>query len=72
MEKKLYRSRTDEKVAGVCGGIAKFFGIDSTIVRLLWVLAILFVGSGVLLYIVCALVIPEEPEIEDPTIIDVD
>ena len=72
MEKKLYRSRTDEKVAGVCGGVAKFFGIDSTIVRLLWVLAILFAGTGVLLYIVCALVIPQEPEAEDPTIIDID
>ena len=61
MEKKLYRSRTDKKVAGVCGGVAKFFGIDTTIIRLLWTLAILFIGSGLLLYIVCALVIPEEP-----------
>ena len=61
MQKKLYRSNTDKKMAGVCGGVAKFFGIDATIIRLIWALAILFVGSGLLLYIVCALVIPEEP-----------
>ena len=61
MEKKLYRSRTDKKMAGVCGGIAKFFGIDSTIIRLIWVLAVLFVGTGLLLYILCAFLFPEEP-----------
>ncbi len=62
MEKKLYRSRNDKKLAGVCAGIAKYFNIDVTIVRLLWALAILCVGTGVAAYIVCALVIPEEPE----------
>ena len=61
MEKKLYRSRTDKKLAGVCAGVAKYFGIDSTIVRLLWALAILFVGCGLWLYIICAFIIPEEP-----------
>ncbi len=61
MEKKLYRSRTDKKLAGVCGGVAKFFGIDSTIIRLIWVLAVLFAGSGLLLYIICAFLFPEEP-----------
>ena len=61
MQKKLYRSNTDKKMAGVCGGVAKYFGIDATIIRLIWALAIFFVGSGLLLYIVCALVIPEEP-----------
>ena len=60
--KKLYRSKTDEKIAGVCGGIAEFFGMDSTIVRLIWaVLTVCGVGSGVLIYIICALVIPEKP-----------
>jgi phage shock protein PspC (stress-responsive transcriptional regulator) len=62
MEKKLYRSRKDKKMAGVCGGIAKFFGIDSTIIRLIWALAILCAGTGLLAYIVCAFVLPEEPE----------
>ena len=62
MDKKLYRSKTDRKLAGVCGGAARYFGIDPTIVRLLWALAIICAGAGVLAYIVCALVIPEEPD----------
>ena len=62
MEKKLYRSRKDEKIAGVCGGIAKYFKIDSSIIRLIWALAILCAGAGLLAYIVCAFIIPEEPE----------
>ena len=62
MEKKLYRSRTDKKLAGVCGGLAKYLNMDTTIVRLIWALVTLFAGAGLLAYIVCALVIPEEPE----------
>ena len=61
MEKKLYRSRTDKKLCGVCGGLAKYIGMDATIIRLIWVLAVLFAGCGALAYIICALVIPEEP-----------
>ena len=61
MEKKLYRSKTDKKLAGVCGGVAKFFSIDATIVRVLW--ALLSLSSvGIIAYIICAFVIPEEPE----------
>ena len=62
MEKKLYRSRKDQKLAGVCSGIANYFKIDPSIVRLIWALAILCAGTGVLAYIVCAFIIPEEPE----------
>ena len=62
MEKKLYRSKKDQKLAGVCSGIAEYFHIDPTIVRLIWALFVLCAGSGVLLYIVCALVIPEKPD----------
>lgn len=65
MEKKLYRSRTDEKIAGVCGGFGKYLNIDPTIIRLAWALAILCVGVGLLAYIVCAFVIPQEPTIID-------
>ena len=61
MEKKLYRSRTDKKIAGVCGGLAKYVNVDTTIVRLIWALVAVF-GAGILIYIVCALVIPEEPD----------
>ena len=64
MKKKLYRSKKDEKIAGVCGGIAEYLGIDSTLVRLIWALFVLCAGSGVLVYIVCALVIPEKPDDE--------
>ncbi len=60
--KKLYRSRTDVKISGVCGGIAEYLGIDSTIVRVLWVLgsfmtALMF---GLLLYVICVFIIPED------------
>ena len=62
MEKKLYRSKNEKKIAGVCGGAAKYFGIDPTLIRLLWALAIVCAGAGLLAYIVCAFVIPEEPD----------
>lgn len=61
MEKKLYRSKTDKKIAGVCGGVAAYFGIDSTIVRVLWLLLVIFFGTGLLAYIVCAIIMPEDP-----------
>jgi phage shock protein C len=62
MGKKLYRDKKNEKVAGVCAGLAEYFKIDVTIIRLIWVLFVLFAGSGVLAYIACALVIPEKPD----------
>lgn len=58
MEKKLYLSDTDKKISGVCGGIAEYFGIDSTLVRLAWVIFFFAYGSGLLAYIVAAFVIP--------------
>ena len=61
MEKKLYRIKEGEKIAGVCGGIAEYLNIDPTIIRLAWALLALCAGTGVLAYIVCALVIPEKP-----------
>ena len=61
MEKKLYRSTDDKKIAGVCGGMAKLIKLDPTIIRLIWALAIVFWGVGILAYIICAIVIPEEP-----------
>ncbi len=62
MKKKLYKSNTDKKICGVCGGIAEYFGIDSTIVRLILVLAVLFAGTGVLAYIIAAIVMPGKTE----------
>ncbi len=62
MNKRLYRSVYDRKIGGVCGGIAEFFGIDSTIVRLVLVLLVLLFGTGVLAYIIAWIIIPEEQE----------
>ena len=60
MEKKLYRSRSDRKIWGVCGGLAKYFDIDPTIVRVVAV-ASLFVGSlGFWIYFIMAIVVPNE------------
>ncbi|MBQ9553029.1 MAG: PspC domain-containing protein [Clostridia bacterium] len=59
--KKLYKSQTDRKLAGVCGGLAEYFNIDSTLVRLLWVLLFFMFGTGLLAYLICAIVIPDEP-----------
>jgi phage shock protein PspC (stress-responsive transcriptional regulator) len=60
MERKLYRSRTDRKIWGVCGGLAKYFDIDPTIVRVVAV-ASLFAGSlGFWIYIIMAVVVPNE------------
>ena len=59
--KKLYKSSTDKKLAGVCGGIAEYFDIDSTLVRLGWVVFCALGGSGLLAYIIAAIIIPERP-----------
>ena len=60
--KKLYKSNTDKKIAGVCGGIAEYFNIDSTLVRLGWVLFCALGGSGLLAYIIASIVIPVDPD----------
>ncbi|MBC2082993.1 PspC domain-containing protein [Listeria welshimeri] len=63
--KKLYKSSSQKMIAGVCGGIAEYFGIEVTIVRLVWLAASLFLGSGILLYIIAAIIIPKQtPESE--------
>ena len=62
MSKRLYRSTTDRKIAGVCGGLAEYFDIDSVIVRLIFVFLLLPGGApGLLVYIICWILIPEEP-----------
>ena len=57
---KLHKSSSNKKLAGVCGGIAEYLGIDPTIVRLAWALMIFGWGTGVALYIICAILMPEE------------
>ena len=67
--KKLFRSKTDRKITGVCGGIAAYFNIDSTTVRVIWAVISLISTTipGILIYVVCALLIPEEPDAFDTT-----
>ena len=61
MEKRLYKISRGKMVDGVCGGIAQYFGLDPTLVRLAWVL-FAAMGSGIVAYILCAIVIPREPD----------
>lgn len=61
MEKRLYKSSQNKMIDGVCGGIAEYFGVDPTVVRLLWALFSLMGGSGILAYIIAAIIIPRNP-----------
>jgi phage shock protein PspC (stress-responsive transcriptional regulator) len=60
--KKFYLSDTDKKIGGVCGGLAEYFGVDSTFVRLLFVLLALFGGLTVIAYLVLWIVAPRHPK----------
>jgi phage shock protein PspC (stress-responsive transcriptional regulator) len=60
--KRLYRSRTDRKIAGICGGFGRYFGVDPTIFRILWAILILGMGAGLVVYLICWFAIPLEPE----------
>lgn len=61
VSKKLYRSRTNRMVAGVAGGIAEYFGLDPSLVRLGWVFFTFLGGSGILAYVIAWIIIPEAP-----------
>jgi phage shock protein PspC (stress-responsive transcriptional regulator) len=60
--KKLYRSKTNKKIAGVCGGIAEYLNIDPMIIRLVWLLLVVCAGTGALAYLICMLILPEAPD----------
>lgn len=57
--KRLYKSRDNKMICGVCAGIADYFNIDPSIVRVLWAVLALAAGTGVLAYIACAIILPE-------------
>ncbi|MFH0765151.1 MAG: PspC domain-containing protein [Calditrichota bacterium] len=59
--RKLYRSLDDRVIAGVCGGIGEYFGIDPVILRLVWVALTIVGGSGIILYLLAWLIIPRTP-----------
>ena len=61
MKKRLTRSAVDKKLGGVCGGIAEYLDVDTTVIRLAWVLFALFLGGGILAYIIALLVMPNPP-----------
>jgi len=63
LEKKLYRSHEDKVIAGVCGGLAEYFEVDATLIRLVWAVTILFAGTGVLAYILFVIIVPLKPEV---------
>lgn len=65
MKKRLYRSTKDMMLCGVCGGIGEFFGIDPSVIRVLWVLLSLFSAGfpGIIAYIACALILPRDIDI---------
>ena len=60
--KTLHKSESNKVLAGVCGGLGDYFGVDPVLIRLAWALTILFMGTGLLAYIICAFVIPTKPE----------
>ena len=57
--KRLYKSRNNKMICGVCAGIADYFNIDTSIVRVLWAVLALAAGTGILAYIACAIILPE-------------
>ena len=62
MQKKLYRSKSNRMLLGVCSGVAEYFNVDPTVVRVIWAVASIFAFAGVIAYAVCAFVIPEKPD----------
>ena len=62
MQKKLHRSKSNRVLVGVCAGLAEYFEIDPTVVRVIWGVASVFAFAGVIAYVVCAFVIPEKPD----------
>jgi len=65
--KRLYRSRTDRKIWRVCGGLANYFGIDSTLIRVIAVLSAIFSGIGIMVYIIMAIIVPLEHSVDANT-----
>ncbi len=69
MEKKLYRSSRQQVVAGVCGGISDYFDVDVTIIRLAWAALFFLGGSGLILYIIAAIIIPKDSGTYSETVV---
>ncbi len=61
--KRIYKKREDKMLCGVCAGVAEYFDIDPTLVRVLWAVISLGYGAGLIAYIICALVFPDKTEV---------
>lgn len=62
----IYRSRRDRKIGGVCGGLAEYFKVDPTVIRVIWVAGVFFYGATVLIYLILLVALPEKPLDADP------
>lgn len=60
--KRIYRNTDDVKIAGVCSGIADYFDVDPTLIRLIWVLLCLWGGIGIVLYLIAWIIVPKNPD----------
>jgi phage shock protein PspC (stress-responsive transcriptional regulator) len=60
--RKLYRSRTDRKLAGVCGGLAQYFNLDATLIRVLFIVLGVLGASGLVIYLAMWIIVPNEPQ----------
>ena len=65
MKKRLYKSSRNKKILGVCAGIAEYLNVDPVLIRLLWIIFALVVGSGIIVYIIAAIIMPYDTEIND-------
>ena len=63
MNKRIYKNRADRKICGVCAGVAEYFDLDPTLVRVLWAAISLGYGVGVIAYIICAVIFPDKREL---------
>lgn len=68
MNKKLYRSRKDKIIGGVCGGLGKYFEVDPVLIRVLFIFLAFFHGSGLILYLLLLIIVPQEPIVFDQEI----
>lgn len=65
MEKRLYKSNVNKKISGVCGGVGEYFDIDPTLIRLGWIIFCALGGSGIIAYIIAAIIMPRNPNYEE-------
>ncbi len=68
--KKLYKTEQGKKICGVCGGIAEYFNLDPSIVRIIWAAVTIFYGTGLVLYIIAAFILPSKSEVYYETVKD--